>query len=101
MDIVATAITGPKNVSSDCINAKCSPNQARKLTDNVNKVLLIDYATSRLIACGSINQGYCSVVNLQNVSIIDEEVQEAVVANNERMCANIYTRIHISIQTYI
>lgn len=83
LDIVATAITGPKNVSSDCSFPKCAPN--RKLTDNVNKVLLIDYSTSRLIACGSINQGYCSVVNLQNVSIIEEEIQEAVVANNERM----------------
>lgn len=85
LDIVATAITGPKNVSNECLFGKCAPNQARNPIDNVNKVLLIDYATSRLIACGSISQGYCSVVNLQNVSIIEKEIQEAVVANNERM----------------
>lgn len=83
LNIVATAITGPKNVSNECLFGKCPPNQPRNPTDNINKVLLIDYATSRLIACGSIGQGYCNVVNLQNVSIVEKEIQEAVVANNE------------------
>lgn len=84
LNIVATAITGPKNVSNECVFGKCTHNETRNPIDNVNKVLLIDYTTSRLIACGSFGQGYCNVVNLQNVSIIEKEIQEAVVANNER-----------------
>lgn len=47
-------------------------------------MLLIDYSTSRLITCGSVFQGTCTVRSLQNVSHIEDTVQEAVVANNER-----------------
>lgn len=54
----------------------------RTLIDNYNKVLLIDYTTSRLITCGSVFQGICTVRNLQNASIVEQEIQEAVVANN-------------------
>lgn len=83
LEIVATAITGPKNDSKDCSYNECTSNLTRKLTDNVNKVLLIDYSTSRLIVCGSVFQGICSVRSLQNVSHIEQEVFEAVVANSE------------------
>lgn len=55
------------------------------MTNNVNKVLLIDYSTSRLITCDSIFQGTCAVRSLQNVSHIEESVQEAVVANNDTL----------------
>lgn len=86
LDVVATAITGPKNDSTDCTILDC-PNQAiRKPTNNINKVLLIDYSTSRLISCGSLFQGICTVRNLQNISVFEQEAEnitEAVVANNE------------------
>lgn len=86
LDIVAVAKTGPKNDSTDCTILDC-PNQAiRKPTNNINKVLLIDYSTSRLILCGSLFQGICTVRNLQNISLLEQEsenITEAVVANNE------------------
>lgn len=84
LDVVAEAKTGPQNDSTECTIADCPSSTARKLTDNVNKVLLIDYTTSRLITCGSLFQGLCYVRNLQNVSIVEMEVQEAVVANDEQ-----------------
>lgn len=82
--VTATAITGPRNDSKDCSFNECTQNLTRKLTDNSNKVLLIDYSTSRLIACGSLFQGICSVRSLQNVSLPEQDVVEAIVANSER-----------------
>uniref|UniRef100_A0A1B0D0Z4 Uncharacterized protein n=1 Tax=Phlebotomus papatasi TaxID=29031 RepID=A0A1B0D0Z4_PHLPP len=83
LEIVATANTGPRNDSYECTLLECPTDTVRELTDNVNKVLLIDYSTSRLISCGSIYQGVCEVRSLQNVTEIEQEVQDAVVANNE------------------
>lgn len=80
---MATASTGPQNDSPECTIIECPSTTIRRLTDNVNKVLLIDYSTSRLITCGSLFQGLCHVRSLQNVSHVEQEVQEAVVANNE------------------
>lgn len=83
LNIVITEITGPHLDSDDCTLLDC-PSSAKKVnTSNTNKVLLIDYSTSRLITCGSLFQGICDVRNLQNISIIEQKGQEAVVANNE------------------
>lgn len=83
LDIVAIAKTGPRNDSKDCSFSECTQNLTRKLTDNINKVLLIDYSTSRLITCGSLFQGICSVRSLQNISSPEQDVVEAIVANSE------------------
>ncbi|GAB0093919.1 Plexin_cytopl domain-containing protein [Sergentomyia squamirostris] len=83
VEVVATAITGPRNDSYDCTVLECPSDTIRDPTDNVNKVLLIDYSTSRLITCGSVFQGICTVRSLQNITEIEQEVQEAVVANSE------------------
>lgn len=83
LDLTVTAVTGPKNESKECSFNECTQNLARKLSDNVNKVLLIDYSTSRLITCGSTLQGSCSVRSLQNISHVEQEVLDAVVANSE------------------
>lgn len=83
LNTVITEVTGPKNDSFDCTVLECPASAKKVLTDNVNKVLLIDYSTSRLITCGSLFQGICEVRNLQNISIIEQQGQEAVVANNE------------------
>lgn len=88
MDIVATATTGPRNDSKECSINECTQNLTRKLTDNINKVLLIDYSTSRLITCGSLFQGICSVRSLQNISSPEQDVVEAIVANSESMHEN-------------
>ncbi|KAM7341328.1 plexin A [Cochliomyia hominivorax] len=82
LEIHETVKTGPKNDSVECSILDCPVHAQRKPTDNYNKVLLIDRATSRLIVCGSLFQGTCTVRNLQNVSIIEQEVPDAVVAND-------------------
>lgn len=81
--VEVSVITGPKNDSDDCRVHECPQQTQRHLKDNVNKALLIDRATSRLIVCGSLFQGVCTIRNLQNASIVEKEVQEAVVANDE------------------
>ncbi|SPP88949.1 plexin-A2 isoform X1 [Drosophila guanche] len=84
LDLHETVKTGPQNDSVECSILDCPLNAVRSPTDNYNKVLLIDRATSRLIACGSLFQGTCTVRNLQNVSIIEHEVPDAVVANDAK-----------------
>ena len=52
------------------------------MVDNVNKALVIDYNNSRLISCGSLFQGACTIRSLGNVSLVDEILdQDFVVAN--------------------
>ncbi|KAJ8969990.1 hypothetical protein NQ314_001418 [Rhamnusium bicolor] len=82
LDLVISEVTGPKMDSDDCSVLECNTAINKKLTDNVNKALVIDYTTTRLISCGSLSQGICSVRNLHNISDGTLEVREAVVANN-------------------
>lgn len=81
LELAQSIKTGPVNDSAQC-TFDCPPNFVKKPTDNVNKALVIDYATSRLITCGSVLQGLCSVRNLNNISHDVREVREPVVANN-------------------
>uniref|UniRef100_A0AAR2LBR8 Sema domain-containing protein n=1 Tax=Pygocentrus nattereri TaxID=42514 RepID=A0AAR2LBR8_PYGNA len=60
-------------------NAKCYPPPnvracVHKLepSDNVNKLLLIDYAGNRLVACGSIWQGVCQFLRLDDLFKLGE-----------------------------
>jgi len=74
--------TGPRMDSTDCPPVECHSSWPKRMTDNVNKALVIDYTDTRLIACGSLFQGICSVRNLKNISQEYQEVREPVVANN-------------------
>lgn len=81
LDLTVSAITGPKQDSPKCsVLPDC--NEEKKLTNNVNKALVIDYAESRLLECGSLFQGICTVRNLRNISKVERSVREPVVANN-------------------
>lgn len=82
LDIVVKETTGPKNDSTKCSMVDCPAGVVKELTDNINKALVIDYTTTRLISCGSLFQGMCTVRNLHNISDVVQEVREAVVANN-------------------
>ncbi|XP_060040706.1 plexin-A2 [Erinaceus europaeus] len=46
--------------------------EALALTDNVNKLLLIDYAAERLLACGSLFQGVCKLLRLADLFTLGE-----------------------------
>lgn len=82
LELVMNEVTGPHDDSPECSVIDCPNNVIKKRTDNVNKALVIDYTTSRLISCGSLYQGICSVRNLHNISDVVQVVKEAVVANN-------------------
>uniref|UniRef100_A0A669DWD5 Plexin-A1 n=1 Tax=Oreochromis niloticus TaxID=8128 RepID=A0A669DWD5_ORENI len=60
-------------------NEKCYPppsvqscNHELAQTPNVNKLLLIDYAQNRLIACGSTSQGICQFLRLDDLFKLGE-----------------------------
>ncbi|XP_015599492.1 plexin-A2 [Cephus cinctus] len=74
--------TGPRGDSNQCSSIDCPSEAVKRPVDNVNKALVIDYTTTRLISCGSVFQGMCNVRNLQNISDVVQEVREPVVANN-------------------
>lgn len=82
LELVVSEETGPEMDSDDCSVLECTAAFSKKLTDNVNKALVIDYTTTRLISCGSLFQGICTVRNLDNISEGVREIREAVVANN-------------------
>ncbi|XP_072097591.1 plexin-A4 isoform X3 [Mobula birostris] len=66
--------TGPDEDNPDCypprIVQPCS--EPLRLTDNVNKMLLIDQVERRLIACGSLYQGICKVLRLNDLFKLGE-----------------------------
>lgn len=83
LDLVISEKTGPEYDSDQCSAlTECTTADNTKLTENVNKALVIDYTTTRLIVCGSLFQGICSVRNLHNISDVHQVAREAVVANN-------------------
>lgn len=41
-------------------------------SDNVNKLLLVDYTGNRLVACGSIWQGVCQFLRLEDLFKLGE-----------------------------
>lgn len=66
MDITEESKTGPMNETVYCSFYAdydgCRHNATLKLIDNINKAILIDYYSHRLIVCGSFH-GICSITN--------------------------------------
>ncbi|CAG7731176.1 unnamed protein product [Allacma fusca] len=90
LDVVGVSKVGPFVDSPECygyLMRVCPPddrNVSGKLVDNFNKVLTVDYANSKLIHCGSVFQGICWIVGLQNISTSEVEIiDRPVVANDE------------------
>jgi plexin A len=77
--LVMSEVTGHRDDSLQC--SPFEPTVLKKPTDNMNKALVIDYTTTRLISCVSIFEGSCSVRNLHNISDVAQVVRESVVAN--------------------
>uniref|UniRef100_A0A4W2CUQ8 Plexin A4 n=1 Tax=Bos indicus x Bos taurus TaxID=30522 RepID=A0A4W2CUQ8_BOBOX len=74
LKVLVTHQTGP-----DEDNPKCYPprivqtcNEPLTPTNNVNKMLLIDYKENRLIACGSLYQGICKLLRLEDLFKLGE-----------------------------
>ncbi|KAJ3586562.1 hypothetical protein NHX12_012959 [Muraenolepis orangiensis] len=66
--------TGPEDDNKACypplIVQPCS--EPLVATDNVNKLLLVDYSQNRLLACGSLYQGVCKLLRLDDLFILVE-----------------------------
>ncbi|KAB0377269.1 hypothetical protein FD755_011713 [Muntiacus reevesi] len=66
--------TGPEEDNKSCypplIVQPCG--EALTLTNNVNKLLIIDYSENRLLACGSLYQGVCKLLRLDDLFILVE-----------------------------
>uniref|UniRef100_A0AAV2LZD6 Sema domain-containing protein n=1 Tax=Knipowitschia caucasica TaxID=637954 RepID=A0AAV2LZD6_KNICA len=66
--------TGPEDDNKACypplIVQPCS--EPLVSTNNVNKLLLIDYSQNRLLACGSLYQGVCKLLRLDDLFILVE-----------------------------
>ncbi|GAB6029304.1 hypothetical protein CHUAL_005069 [Chamberlinius hualienensis] len=74
--------TGPKLDSPFCSPSQVSCPEKR-LTDNVNKVLVVDYDNRQLITCGSVQQGSCQTYSLPNVSVSVNNIERALAANDD------------------
>ena len=64
LNLLQSVRTGPVNDSIDCSPSGCPKGTlpaSMKLTDNYNKVLVLDYTRSRLIVCGTVSHGSCQV----------------------------------------
>lgn len=77
--------TGPYEDSLECSGFRECPMKTKvQLTNNVNKALVVDYSRAKLIACGSLYQGICWILGLDNVSTSESDViGEPIAANNE------------------
>ncbi|XP_073795327.1 plexin-A2 [Danio rerio] len=66
--------TGPEDDNKACypplIVQPCS--EPLISTNNINKLLLIDYSQNRLLACGSLYQGVCKLLRLDDLFILVE-----------------------------
>ncbi|XP_041113717.1 plexin-A4 [Polyodon spathula] len=74
LKVQVTHQTGP-----DKDNPKCYPprvvqpcNEPLTITNNINKMLLIDYKENRLLACGGLNQGICKLLRLEDLFMLGE-----------------------------
>ncbi|KAG9332706.1 hypothetical protein JZ751_014805 [Albula glossodonta] len=67
-------ISGPVEDNSKCYPPPSVRACAHKLesSDNVNKLLLVDYTGNRLVACGSIWQGVCQFLRLEDLFKLGE-----------------------------
>lgn len=79
--------TGPELDSVKCPPTGCdrtsNASSSWTLTDNHNKVLVVDEENEKLIVCGSIRQGSCYKYELKNISSSDVEFHPKAVAAND------------------
>ena len=76
--------TGPRFDSIKCHASGCDQmtSVSRQLSDNINKVLVLDPAASTLIMCGSVSQGACHKFRTANISLTPEYIPRSVAAND-------------------
>ncbi|XP_077539728.1 plexin-B-like [Haemaphysalis longicornis] len=81
LELEASVQTGPVDDSVLCSPSDCTGIEAEP-TDNINKVLVIDYKARKLIACGSVHQGACRRHQLDDITQQEALVPIPVAAND-------------------
>ncbi|KAE9543414.1 hypothetical protein AGLY_002214 [Aphis glycines] len=86
LTVETCANTGPLSDSPQCPANGCptSPPIETSLTDNYNKILIIDLESRMLIVCGSIFQGACNKYKMSNVSLPAQFIPMSIAANTEQ-----------------
>lgn len=74
--------TGPVEDNIQCFPGACSEHKLSP-SDNVNKLLIVDEQSRRLLVCGSVYQGACRRRALDDVAVAEDLVLLAVAANDE------------------
>ncbi|CAN7982651.1 unnamed protein product, partial [Ixodes pacificus] len=82
LELQARAVMGPHLDDPGCPVTRFCPAIQKKNLDYYTKALVIDYPQSKLIACGSLFQGVCTVHNIDNITNFRTPANESVVANN-------------------
>uniref|UniRef100_A0A8C7EFU0 Sema domain-containing protein n=1 Tax=Nothoprocta perdicaria TaxID=30464 RepID=A0A8C7EFU0_NOTPE len=93
MEVLEFVETGPKKD-----NKKCTPpideNQCKEavMTDNYNKLLLLNKADNKIVVCGSLFKGICAIRDLTNITTVvhyvDSSGEKSFVASNDE---NVWT----------
>uniref|UniRef100_G1SK61 Plexin-A1 n=1 Tax=Oryctolagus cuniculus TaxID=9986 RepID=G1SK61_RABIT len=74
LTLLRAHVTGPVEDNEKCYPPPSVQSCPHGLgsTDNVNKLLLLDYAADRLLACGSASQGICQFLRLDDLFKLGE-----------------------------
>ena len=75
--------SGPLRDYIECLESKSKPVCSQEMTDNRNKILLIDSANKKLITCGSFKHGVCQGRSLETLSVEISNNTEYVVSNSD------------------
>ena len=75
-------VTGPVNNNLVC---HCETNNQ---TDNLNKLLLIDYQYDRIISCGSVEQGVCELRSKENLNYVLRSLKQSIYKNDQHVAAS-------------
>ena len=75
--------SGPLRDYIECLESKSQPVCPQEMTDNRNKILLIDSANKKLITCGSFKHGVCQGRSLETLSVEISNNNEYVVSNSD------------------
>lgn len=79
-----TQTTGPVFDNPACGISECHGYEDfMKPTQNVNKILVIDYQHRKLLSCGSTKQGACRRYQLNNIAQKEDLISMAVAANDD------------------
>lgn len=76
--------TGPVFDYPSCGITECHGfEELMKPTQNINKILVIDYQHKKLLSCGSVKQGACRRYQLNQISQKEDLISMAVAANDD------------------